>query len=57
LTRLDFDLILCIQNQDFGGNRRDDTWDKVGQIRDKFEYDRERRMREKGLFAHSFSTY
>ncbi|PNY01784.1 hypothetical protein L195_g025085 [Trifolium pratense] len=25
-----------------------DTWEKVNLIRDKFEYDRERRMREKG---------
>ncbi|KAJ6849411.1 uncharacterized protein M6B38_270495 [Iris pallida] len=37
------------QDQGFMGNKRDDTWDKVGQIRDKFEYDRERRMREKAF--------
>lgn len=28
-----------------------DNWEKVNQIRDKFEYDRERRMREKGESA------
>lgn len=32
-----------------GGNRQNDTWDKVGQIRDKFEYDRERRMRDRAF--------
>jgi len=37
------------KDQSFGGNRRNDTWDKVGQIRDKFEYDRERRMRDKAF--------
>ncbi|XP_050147403.1 uncharacterized protein LOC126622707 [Malus sylvestris] len=31
------------------GSRQGDTWEKVNQIRDKFEYDRERRMREKGF--------
>ncbi|PQQ13804.1 uncharacterized protein Pyn_00048 [Prunus yedoensis var. nudiflora] len=31
------------------GNRQGDTWEKVNQIRDKFEYDRERRMREKAF--------
>ncbi|KAJ4955043.1 hypothetical protein NE237_011826 [Protea cynaroides] len=30
-------------------NGQSDTWEKVGQIRDKFEYDRERRMREKAF--------
>lgn len=40
------DLIL-LQDNSFG-NRQGDTWEKVNQIRDKFEYDRERRMREKG---------
>ncbi|KAL5562203.1 hypothetical protein UlMin_031950 [Ulmus minor] len=29
--------------------RQDDTWGKVSQIRDKFEYDREKRMREKAF--------
>lgn len=32
-------------------NRGSDTWKKVSQIRDKFEYDRERRMRDKGTFT------
>jgi hypothetical protein len=39
-----------MQDHDFGRNRQGDTWEKVGQIRDKFEYDREKRMREKGMF-------
>ncbi|KAM1007135.1 hypothetical protein PS2_003743 [Malus domestica] len=30
-------------------SRQGDTWEKVNQIRDKFEYDRERRMREKAF--------
>ncbi|XP_048232438.1 uncharacterized protein LOC8259687 isoform X1 [Ricinus communis] len=30
-------------------NRQGDTWEKVSQIRDKFEYDREKRMREKAF--------
>ncbi|CAA3018746.1 Hypothetical predicted protein [Olea europaea subsp. europaea] len=38
-----------MKDQGLGRNRRDDTWEKVGQIRDKFEYDRERRMREKAF--------
>lgn len=33
----------------FGWNRQNDSLDKVGQIRDKFEYDRERRMKEKAF--------
>lgn len=37
------------KGQGFGGNRQGDTMEKVGQIRDKFEYDRERRMREKAF--------
>ncbi|GAU37302.1 hypothetical protein TSUD_354580 [Trifolium subterraneum] len=32
----------------FVRDRNSDTWEKVNLIRDKFEYDRERRMREKG---------
>lgn len=51
------DLILFLQDQGFGGNRRDDTWDKVGQIRDKFEYDRERRMTDKGLCIYPLSIF
>lgn len=38
-----------IRNQGFGRNRQGDTWEKVSQIRDKFEYDRERRMRDKAF--------
>lgn len=40
-----------VQLQEQGGtgrNRQGDNWEKVSLIRDKFEYDRERRMREKG---------
>ncbi|XP_028769689.1 uncharacterized protein LOC114727132 isoform X2 [Neltuma alba] len=37
------------QDQSFGRNRQGDTWEKVNFIRDKFEYDRERRMREKAF--------
>ncbi|KAL3850461.1 hypothetical protein ACJIZ3_012343 [Penstemon smallii] len=38
-----------MKEQIVGRNRGTDTWDKVSQIRDKFEYDRERRMREKAF--------
>lgn len=34
-----------------GRNMQDDTWEKVNQIRDKFEYDREKRMRERGRYS------
>ncbi|KAG6387704.1 hypothetical protein SASPL_152896 [Salvia splendens] len=37
-----------LQVQFVGRNKESDTWEKASQIRDKFEYDRERRMREKG---------
>ncbi|XP_073007922.1 uncharacterized protein [Typha latifolia] len=37
------------KDQGFGGNPQGDTWERVNQIRDKFEYDRERRMREKAF--------
>ncbi|KAH0449795.1 hypothetical protein IEQ34_020487 [Dendrobium chrysotoxum] len=37
------------KDQSFGGPRSSDTWENVRQIRDKFEYDRERRMREKAF--------
>ncbi|XP_054789743.1 uncharacterized protein LOC129301151 [Prosopis cineraria] len=37
------------QDQSFGRNRQGDTWEKVNFIRDKFEYDRERRMRDKAF--------
>lgn len=29
-------------------NRQGDTWERVNQVRDKFEFDREKRMRDKG---------
>ncbi|GAB2290517.1 hypothetical protein Dimus_024795 [Dionaea muscipula] len=32
-----------------GRSRQAETWEKVSQIRDKFEYDREKRMREKAF--------
>ncbi|KAK6141771.1 hypothetical protein DH2020_024488 [Rehmannia glutinosa] len=41
--------MLSHHDQIVGRNRGSDTWEKVGQIRDKFEYDRERRMREKAF--------
>lgn len=37
-----------MQNQAFRRNRQGDSMEKVGAIRDKFEFDRERRMRDKG---------
>ncbi|CAL5195420.1 unnamed protein product [Lathyrus oleraceus] len=37
------------KDQNFGRNRQSDSWDKVSLIRDKFEYDRERRMKEKAF--------
>ncbi|KAI9078939.1 hypothetical protein K1719_039088 [Acacia pycnantha] len=37
------------QDQSFVRNRQGDTWEKVNFIRDKFEYDRERRVREKAF--------
>ncbi|XP_073117836.1 uncharacterized protein [Elaeis guineensis] len=47
------------KGQGFGGNKQGDTWERVTQIRDKFEYDRERRMREKAFapmnMANGFS--
>ena len=39
-----------MQAQELGRNGQDDSWGRVNQLRDKFEYDRERRMREKGWF-------
>ncbi|KAF9610079.1 hypothetical protein IFM89_019919 [Coptis chinensis] len=39
-----------VKDQGFqGGSRNGDTWEKVGRIRDKFEYDKERRMSEKAF--------
>lgn len=37
-----------LQEQDFRRNMQGGNWEKVSQIRDKFEYDREKRMRERG---------
>lgn len=37
------------QTKDFGRNRQGDVWDKVSQVRDKFEYDREQRLKEKAF--------
>ncbi|KVI03788.1 hypothetical protein Ccrd_017924 [Cynara cardunculus var. scolymus] len=37
------------KNHAFGRNGQGDTMEKVGMIRDKFEYDRERRMRDKAF--------
>ncbi|KAJ9169831.1 hypothetical protein P3X46_017980 [Hevea brasiliensis] len=38
-----------MKDQGFGRNKQGDTWEKVNQIRDKFEYDREKRMAEKAF--------
>ncbi|KAF9620545.1 hypothetical protein IFM89_013210 [Coptis chinensis] len=39
-----------VKDQGFqGGSRNGDTWEKVDRIRDKFEYDKERRMSEKAF--------
>lgn len=48
------------KDRGMGTSREANTWQKVSQIRDKFEYDRERRMREKAFAPMSggndFST-
>lgn len=48
------------KDKGMGRSREANTWQKVSQIRDKFEYDRERRMREKAFAPMSggndFST-
>ncbi|KAF5188300.1 hypothetical protein FRX31_022109 [Thalictrum thalictroides] len=38
-----------VKDQGFGGSRHGDTWEKVGRIRDKFEYDKDKRMSEKAF--------
>ncbi|KAL3621897.1 hypothetical protein CASFOL_034093 [Castilleja foliolosa] len=38
-----------VKDQVAGRNRGNDTFDRAHQIRDKFEYDRERRMRDKAF--------
>ncbi|WJX24464.1 hypothetical protein P8452_13565 [Trifolium repens] len=37
-----------LQDLNFVKDMKSNTWEKVNLIGDKFEYDRERRMREKG---------
>jgi hypothetical protein len=37
------------KEQGFNRTTQGDNWEKVSQIRDKFEYDRERRMRDKAF--------
>ncbi|XP_062081069.1 uncharacterized protein LOC133785867 [Humulus lupulus] len=38
-----------LKERSFVVNKQDDTWEKVSLVRDKFEYDRERRMRDKAF--------
>ncbi|GAB4830326.1 hypothetical protein Ancab_019964 [Ancistrocladus abbreviatus] len=38
-----------MKDQGLGRRRQDETWEKVSQIRDKFEYDREKRMKQKAF--------
>lgn len=40
-----------LQDQGLPSYNHGDSWEKVHQIRDKFEYDRERRMKDKGIFS------
>ncbi|KAG5586476.1 hypothetical protein H5410_046910 [Solanum commersonii] len=57
LTIVFFNLILLgEQGAGTGRNRQGDNWEKVSLIRDKFEYDRERRMREKAFAPMSASN-
>ncbi|KAF8743790.1 hypothetical protein HU200_013531 [Digitaria exilis] len=43
------------------GEQQGETWERVTQIRDKFEYDRERRMRERGklccICSHEYGEH
>lgn len=39
-----------LQDLGSGESKQGETWERVTQIRDKFEYDRERRMRERGKY-------
>ncbi|KAF9621687.1 hypothetical protein IFM89_026580 [Coptis chinensis] len=49
-TESPMDDLAIMKDQGFqGGSRNGDTWEKVGRIRDKFEYDKERRMSEKAF--------
>ncbi|OMO88227.1 hypothetical protein CCACVL1_08512 [Corchorus capsularis] len=45
-----------IKDQGFGRNRQGNTLEKVNQLRDKFEYDREKRMREKAFAPMNGAT-
>lgn len=45
-----------IKHQGFVKKNDTDTWQKVSQIRDKFEYDRERRMKEKAFAPMNGAT-
>ncbi|KAK9151852.1 hypothetical protein Syun_010161 [Stephania yunnanensis] len=45
-----------VKDQGFAATQQGDTWEKIGQIRDKFEYDRERRMREKAFAPMNSGT-
>lgn len=49
LSDIDTYYWIVIQDQGFQRNNQGDNREKVNLIRDKFEYDRERRMREKGM--------
>lgn len=40
-----------LQDLGFPSYNQGDSWEKVHQIKDKFEYDRERRMKDKGIFS------
>lgn len=45
------------QDQENVGLKHDDASQQVRQIRDKFEYDRERRMRDKGMMIYSNASF
>ncbi|XAR58778.1 hypothetical protein NMG60_11014311 [Bertholletia excelsa] len=46
-----------MKNQGMGSNMQDDTWEKANLIRDKFEYDREKRMRERAFAPMDRGTF
>lgn len=43
-----------MKDQHFGHQRQGETWEKISQIRDKFEYDREKRMRDRAFAPMNF---
>ncbi|XP_071718056.1 uncharacterized protein [Rutidosis leptorrhynchoides] len=45
-----------MKNHAFGRNRQGDTRENAGMIRDKFEFDRERRMRDKAFAPVQFTA-